>query len=181
MHAHLTTVFSMLDESMAAVQASAESVPLTLRGRRPAPERWSVAEVLEHLMLVDRLFTERIGGRIAAVRAGLGSEGSERTPLPPQIAAMMASRARTRNAPEQVIPTGNVDAVAALAALQQAHAGFRAALRDGNGLALSSVTYDHPFFGTLNVYQWAELMAGHERRHAEQIAEIREQLRALGV
>lgn len=181
MHAHLTTVFSMLDESLAAVQASAASVPLALRGRRPAPERWSVAEVLEHLALVDRLFTERIGGRIAAATRGLAAEAAQRTPLPPHIAAMMANREKTRNAPEQVIPTGHVDADAALAVLRQAHAGFRAALMDASGLALSDVTYDHPFFGTLNAYQWAELMAGHERRHAEQIAEIREQLRAPGV
>jgi hypothetical protein len=176
MHAHLTTVFSMLDESLAAVQASAESVPPALRGRRPAPERWSVAEVLEHLALVEHLFTERIGGRIAAARSRLAAEARERTPLPPRIAAMMASRAQTRNAPDQVIPTGRMDAETALVALRQAHAGFRAALRDASGLALSTVTYEHPFFGTLNAYQWAELMAGHERRHAAQIAEIREQL-----
>jgi hypothetical protein len=167
----------MLDDSLAAVQAATESVPPALRHQRPGVDRWSVAEVLEHLALVDRLFTERIGGRITAARGALGTEASERTPLPPQIAAMMASREKTRSAPEQVIPTGTMNATTALAALQRAHAGFRDVLRDANGLALSTVTYDHPFFGTLNAYQWAELMAGHERRHAEQISEIREQLR----
>jgi hypothetical protein len=177
MHAHLTSVFSMLDDSLAAVQAATDSVPPPLRQQRPAAERWSVAEVLEHLMLVDRLFTERIGGRITAAKAALGAEASERTPLPPQIASMMASRARTRNAPEQVIPSGSMDAAAALTALQQAHHGFRSVLLEASGLALSTVTYEHPFFGTLNAYQWAELMAGHEQRHAEQIAEIGEQLR----
>jgi hypothetical protein len=177
MHAHLTSVFSMLDQSLAAVQAATASVPPALRGQRPGAERWSVAEVLEHLALVDRLFGERIGGRIIAAKAALGAEDSERTPLPPPLAAMMASRAKTRSAPEQVIPSGSMDAAAALAALQQAHGDFRAVLLDASGLALSAVTYEHPYFGRLNAYQWAELMAGHEQRHAEQIAEIGEQLR----
>jgi len=30
----------------------------------------------------------------------------------------------------------------------------------------------HPFFGTLTIYQWIELMAAHEGRHTEQIREI---------
>jgi hypothetical protein len=73
-----------------------------------------------------------------------------------------------------------MESAEALSALRQAHAAFRALLSDADGLALSAVTYDHPFFGRLNVYQWAELMAGHEARHADQIREIAEQLRAMG-
>ena len=30
----------------------------------------------------------------------------------------------------------------------------------------------HPFFGTMTVYQFAELIAAHEGRHTEQIKEI---------
>ena len=179
MHAHLATVFATLDASLAAVQAATDSIPPSLRERRPAPGRWSVAEVLEHLALVDRLFAERIGGKIIAARAALGAETSAHTPLPAETAARMASRAKSRSAPEQVVPGGRMDAAEALGALRDAHAGFRAMLSSGDGLALSAVTYDHPFFGTLNAYQWAELMAGHELRHAEQIHEAGQQLREM--
>jgi hypothetical protein len=91
---------------------------------------------------------------------------------------MMANRTVPRSAPDQVKPTGGMDAADALAASRRAQAAFRAMLIEADGLALSTVTYDHPFFGTLNIYQWAEMMAGHERRHAEQIREVTEQLRA---
>ena len=182
MHTHLATVFSNLDASMADVRASVELVPPALRSRRPASERWSVAEVLEHLALVERLFTTRLATPIdAARRAGLPAETGDCAPVPPPVAAAMANRASPRSAPQAVIPTGHMDAPDALAALRDAHAAFRALLSDADGLALSTVTYDHPFFGTLNVYQWAELMAGHEKRHADQIREIAEQLRATGV
>ena len=181
MHAHLATVFSSLDASMASVEASVESVPPAVRSRRPAPERWAVAEVLEHLALVERLFTTRLATPIDAARqSGLAAETGDCAPVPPAVAAAMANRASPRSAPQAVIPTGRMDAPDALAALRDAHAAFRAMLSDADGLALSTVTYDHPFFGTLNVYQWAELMAGHERRHADQIREIAEQLREMG-
>jgi hypothetical protein len=182
MHAHLAAVFSSLDGSLAALDASVESVPPVLRSRRPAPGRWSVAEVLEHVALVNQLFRTRLAASIAAARdAGLAAETGERAPVPPSVAAAMANRAAPRPAPDRVKPTGGLDAADALAALHRAQAAFRAMLIEADGLALSTVTYDHPFFGRLNIYQWAELMAGHERRHAEQIREIPQQLRAAGV
>jgi hypothetical protein len=49
---------------------------------------------------------------------------------------------------------------------------LHAALSGADGLALSQVTLDHPFFGTLTIYQWIELMAAHEGRHTDQIREI---------
>src|SRR5688572_23374224 len=60
MHAHVAAVFSSLDASMAALQASVDSVTPALHSRRPAADRWSVAEVLEHLALVEQLFTTRL-------------------------------------------------------------------------------------------------------------------------
>jgi hypothetical protein len=179
MHAHLAAVFSSLDGSLAALGAAVESVPSALRSRQPAPGRWSVAEVLEHVALVNQLFRTRLAASIAAAReAGLAAEIGDRAPVPPALVAAMANRMAPRSAPDQVKPTGAMDAADALAALRRAQAAFRVMLLEADGLALSSVTYEHPFFGTLNIYQWAELMAGHERRHAEQIREASEQLRA---
>jgi hypothetical protein len=44
------------------------------------------------------------------------------------------------------------------------------------GLALSTVTHEHRFFGKLNVYQWVDLIAGHEGRHTAQLREIAAQV-----
>ena len=49
MHPHLDAALSRLDESRAALRAAVEAVPAALRTRKPAQDRWSVAEVLEHL------------------------------------------------------------------------------------------------------------------------------------
>jgi len=143
-----------------------------MQRQRPAPERWSAAEVLEHLTLVERIFGGRIVNALDAARSGLSSEAHPRVPLPDAIEERMSDRVNKRQAPETAKPTGTVDVASGWAALESNHSALRGALAACDGLALSQVTLDHAFFGTMNVYQWVELMAAHEGRHTEQIREI---------
>ena len=173
MHTHLTEVLSRLDGSRAALRAAIDAVPAEFQRQRPAPDRWSAAEVIEHLTLVERIFGGRIVKAIDAARSsGLATEAHPRTALPDAIEQRMSDRVNKRQAPEPAKPTGTVDVATGWAALEDGHATLRAALAGCDGLALSQVTLDHPFFGTMTVYQWVELMAAHEGRHTEQIKEI---------
>ena len=162
-----------LEESRAALRDAVDSIPPSHREQRPGLDRWSVAEVLEHLTIVERLFSGRVIKAIDEARtAGLTKEAHARSPLPDPVEQRMADRVNKRQAPEAAHPTGTVDVDAGWAAFESTHASLRAALEGADGLALSQVTVDHPFFGTMTVYQWVELMAAHEGRHTEQIREI---------
>jgi hypothetical protein len=172
MHTHLTDVLSRLDSSRAALRGAIDAVPAAMQRQRPAADRWSCAEVLEHLTLVEKIFGGRIVTALDAARAGLSPEAHPRAPLPDAIAQRMGDRVNKRQAPDTAQPTGTVDVAGGWATLEDNHATLRAALTRCDGLALSQVTLDHAFFGTLNVYQWIELMAAHEGRHTEQIKEI---------
>ena len=172
MHTHLTEVLSRLDEARAALRGAVDAIPAPLQQQRPAPDRWSAAEVIEHLVLVERIFGGRIVKALDTARSGLAPEAQPRTALPDAIEQRMGDRVNKRQAPEPAQPTGTVDVAAGWAALESNHAALRAALNTCDGLALSQVTLDHPFFGTMTVYQWVELMAAHEGRHTEQIREI---------
>jgi DinB superfamily len=181
MHQHLTDAFSHLDRSRAALRASVDAIDAPLRQRRPEPDRWSAAEVLEHLSIVERLFSGRIADAIDAARAsGLDPEAAARTPLPEAIHARMMDRVNKRHAPDPARPTGTLDAQTAWDALEGGHRRLRALVGGADGLALSQVSIDHAFFGAMNVYQWVELMAAHETRHTEQIKEIAVALAASG-
>jgi hypothetical protein len=181
MHRHLQEVAAGIERSTSELRAAVAAVPPDLRRRKPAPERWSTAEIVEHLALVCTLFTSRLSGPLAAAReAGLGPEQGILRPVPERIAAAMANRRSTRPAPDPARPTGTIDDATAMAALERAHRTFLDLLESADGLALSSVTYDHPFFGTLDIYQWGELLARHELRHVDQIREIAEQFAASG-
>jgi hypothetical protein len=177
MHEHVAAVFTRLDASHAALRASVDAVPPSLRRQRPSPERWSVNEVLEHLSLVEELFAGRLADAIARARStGLDSEGSPRTPLSARIESILADRGNARTAPPAAQPSGGLDDAAAWAAVERSRATLRAAIGGADGLALSGVTMDHPFFGSLSVYEWGELIAGHEARHTEQIRETAAQV-----
>jgi hypothetical protein len=173
MHPHLEDVFALLDDSRAALRAAVARVPPGMRRRRPAPDRWSVNDVLEHLSLVEARWAAAVSEAIAQARAaGLGPERDPREPLDDALRQRLISRAERREAPPPSRPTGTLDDAAAWAALERAHEAFRAALREADGLALGSVRATHSRWGALTVYQFAEVIAGHARRHAEQIAEL---------
>lgn len=177
MHQHLIDVLATLDASRQALRESVAAIPPAARRERPAPDRWSPVDIVEHLSLVETRFSAVVGGKIAeAVSAGLGPETQAREPLPERIRTLLADRTGKRTAPEVAIPTGGLDETAAWKAADRARADFRAAVLSADGHALSSVIHEHPFFGPLNVYQWVELIAAHEMRHVAQVREAAAQL-----
>jgi hypothetical protein len=166
-----------LAEARKALRTAVDTVPERRRGERPAPDRWSVSEILEHLSLVEKRFAAIIALRISeAHAAGLGPERSARQPLPPNLQHMLQDRASRRTAPEAVQPSGTLDDAAAWSALERTRGELRVIVEAAEGLALSGVTHQHPLFGTLNVYQLMDFIAGHEMRHARQIDGIAEAL-----
>jgi hypothetical protein len=179
MHQHLIDVLAALDASRQALRESIAAIPPAMRTSRPGPDRWSPVDIVEHLSLVESRFSAVVGGKIAdALDSGLGSEQQPREALPDRISSMLADRSGKRTAPEAAIPSGAMDEHAAWAAADRARAGFRAAVLSADGLALSGVIHEHPFFGPLNVYQWVELIAAHEMRHVAQVRETAAQLPA---
>lgn len=169
--------FANLDQARSGLRAAVDRVPEHRRGERPAPDRWSVSEILEHLSLVERRFAAIIALRISEARAaGLGPEQNPRAALPPNLQLMLRDRASRRNAPDAVQPSGGVDHVAGWIELERIRAELRRTVAEADGLALSTVTHQHPVFGTLSIYQLMDFIAGHEMRHAGQIAGIADAL-----
>jgi hypothetical protein len=182
MHPYTAAIFDRLSAARAGLRMAVEAVPPQARGHRPAPDRWSVNDVLEHLSLVETRFTQQIASAIDAARQeGLGPEQApERASLSTDIETLVANRENRRQAPEPVRPQGQLDASTAWQRVEQSRAVLRDTIAAADGLALSTVTTAHPFFGSLTVYQFAELIAAHEGRHTKQVAEIAGQLTVAG-
>jgi hypothetical protein len=177
MHPHVIGVFKQLDEARMKLEAAVQAVPPHKRSRRPAPDRWSVNEILEHLSLVEQRFAGLIAMRIAEATQGeLGPEQDARDPFPVALRQLFDDRANRRSAPEAVHPKAGLDDAAAWAAVEASRRFMRDTISAADGLALSQVLHHHPVFGTLNVYQLVELVANHEVRHSKQIAGIGDEL-----
>src|SRR5262245_53308617 len=94
MHAHLAGVFAELDKVRSDLRAAVDEVPQVRRSERPGEGRWSVAEILEHLSLVELRFAAIIARRIAEARdAGLGPEEGDRAPFPAELRQTLSDRA----------------------------------------------------------------------------------------
>lgn len=156
---------STRDELLRAADAPEEE-----RSRRPSDGRWSVAENLEHLALVEAGTVTLLAKMLARARAaGLGPEREEGSVLRSLDEHGVEQAAHPIAAPSFVAPTGALTADASLASLARSRAALLAFYRDADGLDLGAVRARHVALGELDLYQWPLFVAQHERRHARQI------------
>ncbi|HEX5438521.1 MAG TPA: DinB family protein [Gemmatimonadaceae bacterium] len=175
MHPRIQELLDYLTRCRTDLRAAVDSVPAALRERRPAPERWSVAEVLEHLAIVEGRITDSFTERVAAARAeGLGPDAETAPVVPTLDVAFVLDRTNRIVADKASRPSGESDAGTACAALEQSRERLKAALLRVDGLALGSVSSPHPVFGQQNQYQVIALVGAHEQRHTAQVREIGE-------
>lgn len=137
---------------------------------KPALDRWSILEYVEHLAVSD-------DGLVALVERSLQS--------PPQDETEEERRAREKKIRETPVPRGANRAPETLrpsgrfASLEQAVAAFLAARERTVEYARTTQAdlrrhfSPHPVLGPLDAYQWLAGNARHAEHHAEHIREIR--------
>jgi hypothetical protein len=176
MHPRTLELLRFLDDQRADLRDAFGSVPASLRSRAPGPARWSTAGVIEHLAIVENHLARRLRDAISDARTAKVATEQETAPVLPTLdLEPLFDRTTRLDASESTWPTGQ-DADSAWAALEEAGATIRAALKSGDGLALSTQYLPHPVFGKLNLYYFVAFVGAHEARHANQIREIRSQI-----
>lgn len=179
MHPRIEESLAFLDAKRAVLLEVVDSVPEHVRGTRPAPDQWSVAEILAHLAAVERRLALFIASMIDDARkTGLGPE-TDVAPIEPTVGVdALVDRSRKLTAAEAVRPPSDADTGAALAKLSEHRERLKKIVNAADGLALGQVVAPHPVLGPLNAYQWVFFVGGHEARHTEQIRECGEVFKA---
>ena len=177
MTAPASRIGALIDEltaDRARLAAAVERVPVPLRGQRPAPDRWSVAEILEHLVIIEH----RAAAIVRELAASAPDSGTEAAPDVPMRfdRAVLRDRSQRIMAPPIIQPSGTMDAATAWAALEQSRTVLLEEIRAAEGRDLAAVTRAHPRLGSLTGYEWIAALGGHEERHTAQIAEVAEAL-----
>jgi uncharacterized damage-inducible protein DinB len=177
MHPRVAEVLEYLDARRDELRTAVDLVPPDLRDKQPGPNRWSVAQVLDHLSMIDRRVGIGMKKWIADARIrGIGPETETASVLGSVPTALIIDRSRRVNAPEEIRPKTSVDAQTAWEALEAARENLRTAFLNGDGAALSEVIQPHPILGPINVYQWILFVGSHEARHTAQVREIAAEL-----
>jgi uncharacterized damage-inducible protein DinB len=172
-HPRAREVFDYLVTARVHLDDAVRAVPAAARDRRRTPDRWSAAEILEHLARVNESIARLVHKRVSAGReAGLGPDPETTSILWTLDVARLLDRRERMEAPDRIQPTGGLTADAAWDALQRADETLQQTVRDADGLALATITYPHHFLGPLNLYQWVAFAAAHEFRHSAQIREL---------
>lgn len=173
MHPRIQEVLEYLDATRSELGRAMEAISPPRREERPAPDRWSVAEVLDHLTLVESRISRVMSSKIGAAKAeGLGPEIETSSILDSINRARITDRSRRVTAPEPINPKSQCNSASAWSALQQSRAELRAVVLAADGLALGEVMHPHPVLGVINLYQWIVFVGSHEARHTDQIREI---------
>jgi len=139
---------------------------------KSAPDRWSIQQCAEHIVTVEQV----VQGQVLAKALAGPREPLRRAEVKATdafLVAAMPDRSHKAQAPEMVAPKGRLGTHEAVVAafeacrkpveeqVETSQADWRA--RFGT----------HPLFGTLDVYQWVLLTAGHTARHTLQIEEVK--------
>ncbi|MBE5106693.1 DinB family protein [Bacillus thuringiensis] len=135
--------------------------------RKPDKDKWSIAQVCHHLVLLD----ERV---IKVISSGLKKMDSTLKGRR-EIHSILQDRAIKFTAPEMIEPSLEPFEVQQMIDLlnesRKELMRFLSTIEDESVLAKKSVM--HPALGELLLNQWIELIYLHEQRHIEQIKEIK--------
>jgi len=139
---------------------------------KPGPDRWSVGETAEHIVLAEAAL---FGSVQRAVDAPPNPDWEIKTRGKTEfIEKVMVDRTHKAIAPEAIQPHAKMSREEVIQRYkdQRAHA---IQFAEETQVALKEHTVDHPFpvFGTLNAYQWLIYVPLHNMRHDQQIAEVK--------
>lgn len=157
-----------LKETRDALFASVKGLTPAQWDFKPAPDRWSIAQIVEHITVTDELVVE-LEARLSqapAPAAGFNSQAVDA-----MILAKMTDRTVKAQAPAELQPASRWTPAAALEHFTAACHTLAADLRDPSELRRHVVP--HPAFGPLDGYEWVLAAAGHTARHTRQILEVR--------
>jgi uncharacterized damage-inducible protein DinB len=158
----------LLEESRLELNAAAAGLSEAQATAVPETGGWSVLQCVEHVAGVE----ERFLGRLSAaprLEAPVESRGAE-------LAHLTANRGRRVQAPEAVHPTGRFTSLAEALEAFNSVRGRVAQVTQERAADLELLALEHSFFGVLNGVGMVAVIAGHARRHAGQVREIRASL-----
>jgi DinB superfamily len=154
-----------LQNSRAKFLSAAEELS-DLRWREsPAPDCWSAAEVVAHVVIIEETTIFGMKRLLRSTPKPL----RKRFHVPLAIATWRGRKVRTPIPLDPQRVRDKQESLAGLAATREATVAF---IESTRGTDISLYHYQHPFLGSLNMYDWFRTIGYHEMRHAKQIREL---------
>lgn len=161
-------IYEAIDDTRARLVGAVEHLTDEQLAFRPSPERWTVAELVEHLSITERRLARMLGVLVGKLEpAAAREEGSAFAPVSVAEFVERASKEKY-TAPEEIRPTG-APLPDSLASLGDSRAAIHALRPRVELLDGTRAHFPHPAWGPLDLYQWLAFLGLHEQRHLAQI------------
>ena len=145
----------------------------------PELEKWSIAQIVEHLSIVGNGMY-RICAKLLS-KAEAGGEPSDGGVDLTSFAVKAAGIADVKlEAPEIVRPTGAKSIAESLASLDRTEEDFRGLKSLFEKYPTGGPKFPHPYLGDMTAVEWLTMYGEHEKRHLRQIEGILEILDDTG-
>jgi hypothetical protein len=160
-------MLASLADGRRALEDVLQGVSGEAAGRKPAPDRWSILDCVEHLAIVEDFLLSQV---LTATRSDVPLINAKREAA---IPVRGLDRSRPIECPPAALPAGRfpalADALRSFLAARERTVRFVEDTRDD----LRACITVHPVMGTVNCHEVLLSMAVHPLRHVQQIAEIK--------
>jgi hypothetical protein len=171
-------IYEDIDGKRASLLRGVEGLSDEQQSFRASPDSWSVAEIVEHLSMVEGSVARLLGSLLGKAEAAGHARSTDAPFAPVTISEFVEqSRGQKFNAPESARPTGAplAESVNRLLETRAAVHNLRPRFESVDGTALR---FPHPAFGPLDLYQWLAFIGVHDARHLAQINALKETMNA---
>lgn len=166
-------ILELYERSQRELETLVAATSDELWARKPAPDRWSVAEIVEHLGAAESLLFGMLQQALAApesanwalVEGGMSSDS---------FLGMLQDRSKKFQAPEPIQPKGGMSRADALSRFAGARSVTAEFVRRTSAPVKKHLA-EGPA-GKMTVHQMLTLIGGHNLRHNAQIREALDQL-----
>ena len=147
--------------------SAANAVPADSWKTKPGGDRWSAGELVCHLITVEQSVIQ--GAAKLLQRPAKPRPFLKRFHIPMTV---VESRLIRRESPIPLDVGLICEKEKMLAQLREVREKTLEFIQEISGRDLGKYHMAHPFLGTLNAYEWFQLIASHEVRHTKQMKEI---------
>ena len=159
-----------LEQTEAGVLAATKGLSEAQWNFKPGPDRWSIAEVAEHIAVSEDLIRGNIQTNV--MKAPARTEKEDVKALDELVLQKVPDRSVKRQTIEPLRPTNRYGSPKdTLKHFKDSRAKTLAFAKDTKDLREHAT--DSPFGKKLDAYQWVLFLAAHSERHTKQIDEVK--------
>jgi hypothetical protein len=139
---------------------------------KPTPDRWSIAEVVEHLAAAEDLIRGLVQEQVMKSPAIAPRDPAELKKIDDGVLVQVPDRSHKMQAPEPLKPTNRFGSPEeAEKHFVESRGTTEAYLKSATELRIHAM--DNPVGVKMDGYEWILLIGGHSERHTKQILEVK--------